>query len=340
MSWSDERESGSLHVDGKLVIDADGNVVRLEGRSLDLLYRAGDAVRQITLTNRDGQLQKRMLVDGKEQPWEPEGARWMSGFLIQLDRRSGFAIDTRFPKLYEKGGAAAVLDEVDQMDGDHARGQYLSRLAQTGPLKGPLALRLLASARKMRSDYELGRVLGALASKSDLSDLALRRELLAAASQMRSDYEKGRALQLVLARRDLTADLAADALGAASRMRSDYEKGRALKALAPKLPAGALDAYVATVRSMHSDYERAQSLWALLAAHQAGKATLRAVVSAVTVMRSDYEAARVLVAVAEQPKADDDVRSEIATAARRLRSGYERQRVLASVHVEDPRQGR
>jgi hypothetical protein len=327
MSWSDDKERGSLQVDGKLVFDAEGRVSDFDGRSLDLTVRRGDDVRQLLIQNARGKHTRRLYINGEERSWDDEGRKWLSEFFVGVDRRSAFAVDQRFPALYKRGGAEAVLAEVERMSGDHARGIYLGRLVEIDPLSRGTFREVMAAARRIQSDYELGRVLHALAAKADLRDESIRADFLAAADGMSSDYEKSRVLQLVLARPDLTPRLAADALRAASKMSSDYEKSRSLVTLAPSLTADYVDAYVAAVRSMHSDYERARSLLAVLDGRDLSPRVLQAMVSAVREMRSDYEVARVLVAVTQHPRANEAVRD----AAQQLRSRHERRRVLAAL---------
>src|SRR5437867_4335386 len=94
----------------------DGGYVQLEERD-------GDHERRVRITSNGGALEYRWTVDGANG-FDVDRARWLSDVLIAVERRTAMFAKSRVPLLLRQGGANAVLDETDQMDGDYARRVY------------------------------------------------------------------------------------------------------------------------------------------------------------------------------------------------------------------------
>ena len=336
-SWSEnDGETGTLVVRGPLRLRAEGDEgLAIEalgaGGTFELSWRRGGELRQVTLVGGgEGRLGRSLRVNGSERPWDAAADRWFAAALVDLDRRTDFAVEIRYPRIFHRGGVPGVLDEVGKLRSDYSRAIWLHRLVSFEALEESATLRLLEVVRKdMHSDFERARVLTALAAHTPLRTDAERRAFLTAADGLQSDFEHARVLVVLLKQPSLSAELASGALQSAARIRSDFEKGRTLSALVASLPADAGTDYVAATRSIRSDFERGRALYAAVHAGKLAGESLRAAVASADEMSSDFEKARVLLTILDRAGSDSAVRADVAAAAKRINSSFERDRVLA-----------
>jgi hypothetical protein len=83
-------------------------------------------------------------------------------------------------RLYQKGGARAVFEEVSLIKGDYAKGVYLRELMKSQELDSASVERVVTkAAREMKSDYEKRQVLSMVAEKY-LDDQNVLSELITA----------------------------------------------------------------------------------------------------------------------------------------------------------------
>jgi len=239
-------------------------------------------------------LRRTLLVDGTPRSWD---AQWFAKELEELDQHSGFAAEMRFPKLYQRGGAQAVLEYVAQMDGDYAKGRYLQLLVKRDPLDDATAVQVFAAVRKMSGDYERSQVLKAAAAKAHLDTDAKREAFLAACVTMSGDYERSQVLQTLIAQPGLSPELVRGILASAAKLSGDYEKSQVLRAVieTQKLDGSAQVAIIDKTRHM-----------------------------------GDYEASQVLVALSRATSLTPEARREYEAAAERL-GDYSRKQVLAAL---------
>ncbi|MBI5433880.1 MAG: hypothetical protein HZA52_13695 [Planctomycetes bacterium] len=312
-----------------------------------------------------GELLRTYSHDGEEQPFEDEAKRWLSAALPRMFRESGFDAEARIGRLLARGGADAVIDEIELVRGEHAKVEYVAGLVRTVDLDEAQFGRVVASTQSFDSDYELRRALGAVfvheaidgARTKQLLDAAKRidsdyelAELLIdaaelagadaaaarawdeAATLLESDYELRRALEAALARDGGDAGSGARRITlAAERIDSDYELGTVLKSVARRGGSPELaTAYVAACRSLDSDYERRNALVALLDAAKLDCERLAAVLAATAEMDSDYEKQLVLAATADRAAKDPELERTYREVARAL-GDYERGKALAAL---------
>jgi hypothetical protein len=264
-------------------------------------------------------------------PMDSQGEEWLRDAFIALDRQTAFAIDYRFPQLMNAGGPQRVLEEVNAMSADYARSLYLRRLVQqdlkTGDVNGAVDATL-----DMQSDYEIARVLMAIAEKYSLQEASTRTAYLRALDRLKSDYEHARVLITFFSRTQIPPDLARTVLESAANLKSDYELARVLVEIADKkMVTKETEAdYVATVGHLKSDYEHARTLINYLEHYGSDAQRLGPVIEQAGQIKSDYEAARVLTAIA-QYRPEGAQRDAYIRAANKIGSEYERKRALAAI---------
>jgi beta-lactamase regulating signal transducer with metallopeptidase domain len=335
-SWTgDDGRSAQLEATGQVAVSPDLRGLSLSpGAAAQLTRREEGQTRMVMLrADEQGRIDRSWIVDGHERPWDASTDAWVASFIDDLDRRTAFALEQRFPTLMRAGGVDAALAHVDRCESPHARGMYLAKLVESAQLDSNRLVRALRATRTIDSDYARANVLAAIAAKHDLGDSAARVAFLESASGLRSDYELGRVLKALLAKGKLDAHQVRTVLTAATRMKSDYEKANVLIGLIGNklLVAPVRAAYLETAATLRSDYEHGRVLKALAADAALDSDTLRAIAEQAAEMRSDYEAASVLIALAGHHQLTGAPRQAYERSAQRLRSQYERQRALAAL---------
>src|SRR5262249_39306210 len=208
----------------------------------------------------NGNLRRSYTVQGKAHDFDTEARQWLSGLLLEAVRQSGFDAERRVPRLYQKGGANAIFEEVSLIKGDYAKGIYLRELMKNHELDSASAQRVVTqAAREMKSDYEKRQVLS-LAAEKYLNDPKVLTELITATETIHSDYERGQTITAALKRGSLTNEQLKGVLQSVTGIASDYEKAQALVRIAEAYPAevAASPAYFDAVNSVKSDYEHSR----------------------------------------------------------------------------------
>jgi beta-lactamase regulating signal transducer with metallopeptidase domain len=336
VSWSGDGCSVDLVAKGDVKFNVDfSDVTEISsGGYLEITIREGESTRRLEFRSQGGNLRRTYTVDGSPVPFDDAARAWFAGFLVELDRHTGFAVESRFPALLAKG-VSAVLDEIDQIASDYVRGLYYRKLFTSAKLSSSEVRRAAKTAgATMESDYELGRVLASLAEQYSLADAEVRTAFIEAAGTLESDYERAQLLLVVITKGSVTPEAGRTIVRLAGGMSSDYEKARVLMALGGSRlvdPKTAGPEYLDVVVGMKSDYERGRVLKLILGSGQLSRESLLRVLDVTQSMESDYEAANVLIELATRNQVDGVVRDAYLKAADHLKSDYESQRARAAL---------
>lgn len=304
-SWSGDGCSVDFRSTGDVKFNADfTDVISItNGGTLDVSADENGTTRRLFIRSDNGRLVRTYSVNGREQAWNDDAARWFADLLIDLDRTTAAGVEYRFPTLFAHGGAGAVLGEVEKMGGDYARSVYLRRLIDTQRLSdGEYQRAVTLAAHDMTSDYELSRVLRDVAERTSLDNDTMRRAYLDAVHKMSSDYERSRVLQTVFSKSTVSHEVAADAVRAAASFGSDYERSRVLLAAieSKALDKSDLVPVIETAAKSQSDYEKSRVLQAVAARWTLDADARKAYLRAADTIKSDYENRRVLSALVRQ----------------------------------------
>jgi beta-lactamase regulating signal transducer with metallopeptidase domain len=359
VSLSDDHHKFTAKVEGKIAFnDDDTDVTGISGAGTATLEETSVGVtRRLELAERDGKLERRYFVDRSERPLDDEGRKWVASVVLQLVR-SGIGAEARAKRLYARGGATRVLDEIAQIPTDYVRGIYLRELMGLGKLTPAELDRAVKLAGDMHSDYERRQALtsvfdqqalGAaeqvtflhqalrfdsdyeraellIATLPKLANTAeVRQAWLDAGLKVQSDYERRRTLQALLARGGLDAAQLGRVIEASSSMSSDYEHRELLVATAQQLhdPDAIATPYARSTQKIASDYERREALMALLRSGRIGAASAGAVLDSAAQIGSSYECREVLVALARVMPDDAALHARYREVAGRL-ADYDR----------------
>lgn len=335
-SWSGDDCSVELRAEGEIQFNADATDIQSvsSGGYFEVNVREGSSLRQIRVAPSANGLRYVLKVNGKEQPFDGEAKAWFSSFLLSLERATGFAADTRVPKLLATGGPTAVLDEINNLSGDYVRGVYFRKLLDQPNLSSAVVMRIINQAStQIGSDYEMARVLMEVSKQYELADETSRTAFLAAAGKLKSDYEHSRVLIALLNRPNISAGNVRLALESASSIKSDYEKSRILLSLMDKksFEQSSLDFYLKLVSTITSDYEKSRDLLAPLQRYTLTSAQVDQIMDATSRMSSDYEKSRLLISLAGNGKFDEKQMTNYLKVIDSMSSDYERSRCLMSL---------
>ena len=333
INQSDNGREFNLRIKGKPEFTDDYTDLKSlpSGGSVTIEEKTPSVTRKLEIKpGADGKLQRFYWVNGAPHELDSEGKQWVSAIILDAVRQSGYDAERRVARLFEHGGAAAVLDEVAQIKGDYAKSVYLRHLLKDRQVDAAAARRVVQmAARDISSAYEKQQVLAALAGKY-LDDKETLAEFAASIPTINTDYERGQALAALVKDRKLTSDQLKIVVPAVAKMSSDHDKANALLGLlkAGGTEAVAQPAFFEAVNGIHSAYDRARVLSAVLAA-KPGNQAVKFIVASATEINSDYEKAQVLIAAAKSTE-DEEIRKMLVEAARGIRSDYERGTVLAA----------
>src|SRR5262245_8001842 len=119
------------------------------GGFLEISEARGNSNRRLTIRpDASGRLSRTRNVHGRHVPGGGNGQRWLADLLIDLDRHTAMGVDTRYPALYARGGAAAVIAEAELMESDYAQSVYLRRLIESARLSDAEYARVVSVASR------------------------------------------------------------------------------------------------------------------------------------------------------------------------------------------------
>jgi hypothetical protein len=264
--WS-HRDDGVLteaRVEGKVVFTDDYTdvlSVSEDGLFLATDERGGEARKLRVMQGADGSMQRTYYLNGRKHEFDADAKAWLSRFLLLALREGGLNAKARVQRLLRERGARGVLDEISLIKTDYARRIYFSTLIEEGKLDGAtLNDALRQAARQLSSDYERATFLIETADRY-LSTGELIAVLFETTGKIESDYERHRVLSSVL-RKQPDSRVLGPMLEAAKTIGSDYEKASFLIEAAPLYlsDAGLRSAFMRTVNTISSDYERGRVL--------------------------------------------------------------------------------
>ncbi len=275
-------------------------------------------------------IKRTFSIDGQTRPFDAEARRWLAEIIPVVLRETAMNSDTRARKIHARGGADAVIAEIERIQSGYARARYITSLVPLGIMTEPQLVRLLAGLRGIESDYERRTALVALI-ESQPATAASQVGVLGAVAGMRSDYEK-RTVMVALAPRLLPDAGVAKAWQAAmARIGSDFEVRTVIETLADSavLTPAQLDAAIQSTLALGSDYEHAVALKALLKhLDAANPAALAAFLKSAQRIGSDFERKNVLIATIDGVKLDKAGYAAVLQAISGMGSDFDVRNVL------------
>jgi len=334
---SENGESLSVKLRGKVGFnDAETDVVHLgAGADFRIEETKGGITRKIRFHGVDGKIVRDYEVEGDQKALDAEGRAWLAAMLPRVLRESAIDADARGKRFLARGGADALLSEIEKIQGDYAARRYLQVLFENTALDAAQLKRalvaadgigsdfemrqalttafdsqkltpehqaqVLASAMSIGSDFELAELLSHFAETQPVTGAALPAWQRALAT-IGSDFEHRRVLDALVERSRNTPGAARVALESAADIGSDFELRQVLEKTAPATrdDAATLAAWLRAAEDVGSDFEHRVALQALIEAGPVDVALANGVLTSVEEVGSDFEARLALQSLAER----------------------------------------
>ena len=292
----------------------------------------GGSTRRIELSEDKGQLKRHYFVNGSERAYDADAHTWFAALVPSLIRESGLGAEARVARLYDKGGANAVLDEIERIQSGYARGVYLKLLTAHGKLAPGQIDRAMRIAGDLDGDYEKQQALQNLFATQSL-DAAEQIAFFHQVTRVGGNYEKSELLSHSVDKLVDDAAVRSAWLAAAASVSGDYEHARSLKAILAlgKLNDAQLGEVVASSASIGGDYEHAEVLKAAITQAHDVNAIAPAVIRSAQKIGGAYERSQTLLALIRAGKLDRSAADEILDSASSIGADYETSQVLIAL---------
>ena len=282
----------------------------------------------------DGTLTRTYHANRQQQPYEPEGRKWLADMLPEIIATSGIGAEERVRRIYAKKGVNGVLETIDDLDNDHAASIYFGYLLEQPNLADKdLRLVLEKLTGKVESDHEKANLL------RRVSGLYLRNDqtgqaYIRAVSSIDSDHEKANVLRHVLDNAKLNETNATALIQALADIDSDHEKAQVVRSLlqANKLNGANLQHALTVIGTIDSDHEKANVLREMFGNQSLAGTQFKTLAGVVDQIDSDHERSNVVthLAVTNPPLVTAHL-EEILGLVTRISSDHEKGRVLATL---------
>jgi beta-lactamase regulating signal transducer with metallopeptidase domain len=335
--WSDNGQKLEINYRGEIDFNNDDTDVARMSPGGMLRIRDGrgwlSANTSVEFTaDGSGNIQRRFWVGWKEQPFEPEGRKWLAVVLPRFIRQSGIAAPARVARIYKSGGVTGVLAEISRIDGSWAKHAYFKELIKTPGLSAADAQRAFTQAgAEIDSDFELASFL--ISSSKQITDDATRRAYLDAARSIQSDFELRRVLSSVLQGGVVPSPLAAGLLETSTSIDSDFEEASLLVQFAKQQPIDATvrAPFFKALATVSSAFEHGRVLQTLLQRSDLSPEARAGALDSSASIGSDFEIANVLLQFVKSGPIEGVLRTPFFRAASTINSAFERGRVLQAL---------
>jgi hypothetical protein len=288
----------------------------------------------------DGQLKRTYFVGKTQEPYEPEGRKWLADMLPEVIANTGIGAEDRVRRIYAQKGATGVIAAVENISSDYTKAIYFNYLLQQNGLKDKDLTKILEKVSEyISSDYEKSKLLQKV-SGTYLQNASLVPTYMGAVKGISSDYEKAKVLRHVLNHNKLSEANFSKTLDAVSGISSDYEKAKVLTELLNKqdLPEKHFKQTMMVVAGISSDYEKSKVISKLISCNcKALHDNFTVVLETIAKISSDYEKSKTLSALLKSKQLTEPQYIQSLGAITNVHSDYEKSKLLQQVSKTMPR---
>lgn len=325
-------ETLRVRLDGDVAFNAtESDVARMgPGAVFEIEQRRAGVTRRLRMVPGKSGLIREYKVDGVARTFDADAKTWLSTAIPDIYRISGLQAEARAKRILDRGGAAALLNEIDLLKSDFVRAAYLGQFfAQAQPDQAQIA-QAYALMRAIHSDFEKRQALDAALARPTL-ELGHEAALLSIAATIDSDFERAEWLVEAAGKLAVNDASVAEWSRALRGLDSDFERKRALVAViddgAPRVAA--ITTALQSMQGMSSDFEQRSVLEA--AAKTGIVLQDKDYLAAVETMASDFEKREALVALIRGTPPDLARSQNILRSVRGMSSDFERSEVLKAL---------
>ncbi|MDO1449163.1 hypothetical protein Q0590_22995 [Rhodocytophaga aerolata] len=316
-------------------------------------------------SNSNGELKRTYYVGKTQEPYEPDGRKWLADMLPEVIANTGIGAEERVKRIYAQKGINGVLQAIESISSDYTKSIYFGYLLQQNGLKekelstiinevsdqvnsdfekskllqkvsgnylqnATLTNTYLDAVKGISSDFEKAKVLSHVLS-TKLNESGFTKSLDAVAS-ISSDFEKSKVLTEMLTKQELPDTYFKQTLTVVSGISSDFEKSKVFNKLIstkPKVLNEHFPLLLETITKISSDFEKSKTLATLLKNAQLSETQYVQWMGAVTHVHSDFEKGKLLQQASRtMPKDKPAVIEAYKKAAKTISSDFEYRKVM------------
>jgi hypothetical protein len=322
-----------VRYDGNIEFDEDETTIARISQGGYLEYWHNDD-HLLAGNNDNGVLKMELYENGK--PIDPASAEGKA-LLVRVVRGMiglGFDIDGRMDRIYKRGGYAALLREVDSVDGDYIRKRFLERVLEGDSLSPSIVVGVLHRVQdKVGGSYEKNQLLEKV-DTAFLGNDSVCTDYLTVVKSIDGDYEKSQALQHFL-RGHLPVQQYVGVLDAATTVEGNYERSNVLRELIehPLAEGRPFDSLLNVVGRMDGDYEKGNLLKQIVQKNVKEGDSWAGLIRTATTLDGEYERSNVLVEIGQKLPKTDSLRVLYMDAAKTVHSDVDYGRVVKAVQL-------
>lgn len=293
---SDNGKNFKIEYEGEFTIsDDDKDIIAItNGGFIDISKSSfGNKRRVLIESDRNGNLIRKYYEGRSEKEYNPDGKSWLAEILPEIVRSTTIAAKSRVDRFFNKGGANAVLNEIQNMDSDYVKSAYYKLLLNHNLNTNELTKLLecvgkdiesdhylseilkenqkaflansqtitayINATKSISSDHYITNVLKTIINDSSITDSQMA-SLLEISKSVESDHYLTQILTEVMDTRDLNSQNISKIVNLSKAIGSDHYKTQVLKKVINKkgIPQNAYDAFLETLKDVESDHYATQ----------------------------------------------------------------------------------
>jgi hypothetical protein len=272
------------------------------------------------------------IYDGKNYLSADGGGKELVAEAIKEMISWGFDAERRMERVYKKGGARALLIEVDSMKTDQVKVLYLNRLFAIDSLVPELLPIIITKVGTMGSDQIKVEFLTRIPAEQ-LRNVQIDSAYFAIVKSIRSDMDKVNALQYLINQDSITGAIAGNALFITSHLGSDMDKANVFNKMIEKgqILDSLIDSLVNYISFMGSDMDKVHVYMKLIQTKDLSEAQWILLESKVSSLGSDMDKANLLVEIARRMPKTEIVRAEYRKAAKSINNDSDYGKVIRAL---------
>ena len=362
--------SGEFDVEyeGKIQIsDDDKDIVSISpGGYFELEKSSFGASRKIKIESDGDGLSKRYFVGWSERDYEPEGRKWLAEVLPELVRTTTIAAEARVNRIYQKGGASALIRELtllksdyvsdkyfeltfekplsdqdqaqalkvagETVNSDHYLSQILSNYLKKYGVSSATVNNFIMAAGEISSDHYKTNVLLDVMKSSQIKEAQLT-QLIAASNDIGSDHYKSSLLMEVLKRKDLTSTQLNEVLNQGSDIGSDHYLSNVLMEVirTQELSTANVTNIIRATNDIGSDHYKTNVFDQLFSHASLSTSDFKLVLNSVSDVNSDHYLQQTLTKLLDKPLNEEVVVEILQVASNSMNSDHYLSTVISKV---------
>ena len=269
-------------------------------------------------SNLQGSIEYRINDGNNNLPLDEKGKKLLAEAIREMIAW-GFDAENRMERVYRKGGAQALLSEVDSMRSDHIRLLYLNRLFAIDSLMPQWIPIVIIKAGALGSDPDKVNFLTRIRA-DQLKDSLVDSAYFEVVKKINSDMDKSNAIQYLIKQDSLSAASAEKALALSGEISFDMDKSNLFGKMIEKgLIRGPLfDSLLLYVSAIGSDMDKLNLYEKLLNENGISDLQWAALLNKASLLGSDMDKTNLLISIAQKMPHTETLKENYRKAAKTI----------------------